>query len=113
MQSLLSLPLIFVLDHQVDQAFKFTSVGPYYVGSSVTDLIDPRTVDAGRNGIVFNVTVGVARNYPDDLQVFVNEFIKSLVFTNYSIGGTDLYVEPTTFNVNLTGVFITFIGDYR
>ncbi|XP_014677474.1 PREDICTED: transmembrane cell adhesion receptor mua-3-like [Priapulus caudatus] len=86
----------------IDQAFKSTNVGPYYVGSSVNKLVDPVTVNAGSGGVVLNATVGVDPSYPGDLQTFTNEFVKSLVFTNYSVGSTDLYVDPLTFGINLT-----------
>lgn len=91
---------------QLNTAYESSSIRPYYVGSTVTDVLDPATINVSPPGVVFNITVGVNGAFDGGARDVAHALIGSLISTNYSVGGTDLYVDPA-FKVQYFGQRLT------
>ncbi|KRZ75495.1 Transmembrane cell adhesion receptor mua-3, partial [Trichinella papuae] len=78
----------------VDQAYRITNIWPYYINSEVIQIEDPLKFKfTNKSGSVFNFTVHFEKGTVNSAQTAWNELYYSAVSTNYSLGGTELYLN--------------------
>uniref|UniRef100_A0A915K0L1 Uncharacterized protein n=1 Tax=Romanomermis culicivorax TaxID=13658 RepID=A0A915K0L1_ROMCU len=85
------------------QAYSKTSLWNGYVSNEVRDILDPRKFNGSwDHGCVFNFTVYFEKAAQLDARRCYNELVKSCQSTNYSLGGTELYInhlqQPSPFS---------------
>jgi len=77
------------------QAYGRTTLAPGYVNNEVRDILNPQKFNGTWDqGCMFNFTVYFEKGTVTDGRRCWNELIQSCLGTNYSLGGTELFINP-------------------
>ncbi|KHJ44769.1 EGF-like domain protein [Trichuris suis] len=81
----------------VIQAYRITPVWPHFIRVEMNEILDPSKFswsDEVKGGLLFNFTVYFEKGSLEGRQTAWEELFHSCASTNYSIGGTRLYIDP-------------------